>query len=78
MASTRENDPENVHNILGRVGGLAVVDIVGTIVGAVLFSRATGYNMPMTIAGAFVVGELAHFYFEQDTPITEKITAVLE
>lgn len=48
-----------------RIPGLDVAlwDVVGTIVGAVIVARVMRWPVAWTVAGAFVVGVVAHWAF---------------
>jgi multidrug resistance efflux pump len=59
------------HDLMGRIGPFAVVDIVGTIGAAYLISKAFKTNFIATTATLFVVGELVHVAFKVKTPVTE-------
>jgi len=56
---------EGVH--AARVGDAALFDVVGTLVGAYAAHRASGVPLVVSIVGALVAGEAAHWYFCVDT-----------
>ena len=58
------------HNALGRIGGLEVIDIVGTV-------AIAWWLLPSlrTVALALVLGEVVHLAMKIDTPITQRLTA---
>ena len=53
------------HDALGRVGGLAVIDIVGTV--AIAWWLRPSWR---TVALALVLGEVVHLAMNIHTPIT--------
>jgi hypothetical protein len=55
---------------MGRVAGLAVVDIAGTALIALLLSARFGLNPAYTVLGAFVLGEAVHLALGIRTPLT--------
>ena len=57
------------HNALGRIGGYAVVDLLGTAAIGVAVSRAARTPLLPTIAAAFVMGEVAHWALSVNTPL---------
>jgi len=61
------------HNILGKVGGIAVIDTVGTVIISAAIAKRLKWDVGKTILGAFVVGELAHLIFSANTPVTDLI-----
>jgi hypothetical protein len=60
------------HDLLGRVYGYAVIDIVGTIaIGYLLASRLQTPMVP-TIAATFLAGEVVHWAMGINTPLLEQ------
>ena len=57
------------HNSLGRIGGLAVADIVATIGVSALIAKKFKFSYRKTILGGFVVGEVTHLLLKIKTPI---------
>ena len=53
------------HNALGRIFGLAVVDILATI--------AVAWVLDIPIVLAFITGGVAHFIFGIKTPLNTKL-----
>lgn len=62
------------HNMLGRVGGFPVVDVLGTAVLGYGATRLTGYSPWTTIPAAFAVGHLAHFALDVTTVLNDGST----
>lgn len=60
----------NFHDILGRIGPFAVIDVVLTFVGGYALAFYMSWRILPTIIAAFVVGELVHLFFNIDTPFT--------
>lgn len=60
------------HESLGRVGGLASVDLLGTAAVAYWLGNDTTSRLKW-FGALFVIGEIAHFAFNQETPVTKKI-----
>ena len=60
-----------VHSI--RVFGLALVDILLTILGAYLISKAYEINFWYSLLGLFVLGEVLHYIFGTDTAFLRMI-----
>lgn len=58
------------HELLGRIHGYAVVDVLGTAAGGLLFSYATGLGPLKSIGLAFAAGEIAHVALQIPTPFT--------
>ena len=63
------------HDILGRVGGIAVIDVVGTVIISAGVAKACKWNVGKTIIGGFLVGELTHLALGKKTPITSLFMA---
>ena len=57
------------HELMGRVGGLAVIDIVGTV--AIAYLLHPSYK---TIVAALVLGELVHLALGVRTPIADRLS----
>jgi hypothetical protein len=57
------------HDLLGRVGGYAVIDVVGTF--AIAYGIARIWDAPVTptIVAAFVIGEITHWAMGINTPL---------
>lgn len=55
-----QTNKRNFHNILGRVGGLAVIDIVGTILVSFGVAKLLNLDVPLTIIFGFILGEVIH------------------
>lgn len=67
---------DNFHELLGRIAGFAVIDIVGTIAGVeillYLMSGRTTITRGLRIVGhifGFAAGILAHEIFQVETPL---------
>jgi hypothetical protein len=56
------------HELMGRVGGLALIDIVGTV--AIAYMLHPSYK---SIVLALIVGELVHLALGIRTPIVDKL-----
>jgi hypothetical protein len=66
------------HELMGRVGDFAVIDIAGTAVGGYLLAKYMNWNPFATVTGAFIVGEGVHYILKIDTPFLDKIDATLK
>ena len=55
------------HDLMGRVCGIAVIDVIGTLAGAIGVSYLTGWSYKYTIPGAFVLGHVAHQLTDTET-----------
>lgn len=55
------------------VFGIAIVDVVGTILGGWLFAYVFKYNVPITIFCAFVLGIIVHKLFCVNTTLNNFI-----
>lgn len=53
-------DNKNFHDLLGRAFGVALVDVMGTVVVALYVAKRFNYPILPTVAGAFVLGEAVH------------------
>ena len=62
---------KGVHSL--RVAGLALNDILMTIIGAVLTSYAFKIHLGLSLFSWFVVGELLHYGFGVDTAFLKMI-----
>lgn len=58
---------------MGRVYGLPVVDIVGTLAGAEILSRSTEYSRMIVYPLTFVAGEVAHWATGTETLVTKRV-----
>jgi hypothetical protein len=58
------------HEAMGRIGPIAVIDLVGTIAGALIFSKVTKISPWKTVPAALVLGEVAHVAAGVETPVT--------
>ena len=56
-----------------RIGGLALNDILMTIIGAVLTSYAYKINLGISLFSWFAVGEILHYGFGVDTAFLKMI-----
>lgn len=57
------------HDLLGRVYGYAVIDIVGTLGIAYLLANRLETPLAPTIAATFAAGELVHWAMGVNTPL---------
>jgi hypothetical protein len=57
------------HNALGRIGGYAVIDVLGTVALSYAFSSSARTPLLPTIAIGFVAGEVAHWALGVNTPL---------
>lgn len=57
------------HDSLGRIFGIAVIDIVGTLVIALLLRPKT-WSIAKLVLFSLALGELAHLAFGIQTPVT--------
>lgn len=67
------NDGSDFHDTMGRIGPLAVVDIVGTIVIAAIYAYYMEINVFLSIALFLIAGEIVHFILDVETPVTKFI-----
>ena len=58
---------------MGRVGGIAVIDVAATLLGAYVLSRYEEWDFVPTAAGLFVLGEVVHVALGIETPVTKYI-----
>ena len=58
---------------MGRVGGIAVIDVAATIIAAYLLSRYEEWNFVPTACGLFILGEVTHVLLGIQTPVTKYI-----
>lgn len=66
---------EGVHSI--RVMDVAAVDVVLTIMGAVVLARVFHWNVGWTLLGVFVLGVIMHRIFCVNTKINEMIFGIV-
>lgn len=64
-------DPDN-HDVMGRIGGLAVIDVLATATVAVLLGNDTPSRLKW-FGVLFVVGEIVHVVLKKETPITKRL-----
>lgn len=60
-----------------RIGNIAVVDLVGTILIAYIFSLLTKTNFIWCLIAFLIIGEILHIMFCVDTPVTRFIQSVV-
>lgn len=60
---------EGVHAI--RLFDIAVVDVIGTGVGAYALSKLTGWGFGTSFIGLFAIGQGFHYYFKVDSKFME-------
>lgn len=58
---------------MGRVYGIAVVDVVATLSASYVISKKMGYDFWKTTVSMFAVGELTHVVLGIKTPVTKHI-----
>lgn len=63
----------NFHDSLGRFFGIAVIDVVGTVVIAYLIAKYWNYSFLNVLIVLLVLGEAMHIAFDQSTPITRLV-----
>jgi hypothetical protein len=61
------------HELLGRLGGYAVIDVLGTAAFAYVGAQTWGTPLLPTIAGAFVLAEVVHWTFAINTPLLTQL-----
>ncbi len=69
----------NFHELMGRIYGLAIIDIVGTIVIVYLLSiymKWTTWDFLGILAYAFILGEVVHYALGIETPIIRHLAGV--
>jgi hypothetical protein len=64
------SEEKDFHDLMGRIGPLAVIDVVGTALIAFVGARFLGWNPWRTVAYAFVLGEAVHLALNLETPVT--------
>lgn len=62
---------EGVHSY--RIFDLAIVDIVGTIIGAYIIYKLTGYNFNKILISLFILGIILHKIFCVNTKLNSLI-----
>jgi hypothetical protein len=55
-----DDNNKDFHDLLGRAYGVALVDVMGTLVVALYVAKRFDYPILPTVAGAFVLGEAVH------------------
>ncbi len=65
----------NFHDFMGRIYGLAVIDIVGTVIIVYLLSAYMKWNFITLLIWAFIIGEVVHVIMGIETPITRHFVA---
>mmetsp|Transcript_23375 Transcript_23375/g.58329 ORF Transcript_23375/g.58329 Transcript_23375/m.58329 type:complete len:82 (-) Transcript_23375:310-555(-) len=65
------------HDALSRLGQLAVVDTLGTLLVAAVLARANGWAVLPAFAALLVAGEVVHVLAEVETPVTRALAARL-
>jgi hypothetical protein len=65
------------HDALGRLGQLAVVDTVGTLLFAAVVARANGWAALPAFVALLVAGEVVHVVAGVETPVTRALAARL-
>ena len=61
-----------------RIGGLAAMDIVGTLALGAVLSYVFSVNLLVMILIVFLVGEFLHYVMCVDTPIIKKIKSIMK
>ena len=56
-----------------KIGGIAVIDLIFTIVGAYFIHNYFKLNFIVTLVSLLIIGEIAHYLFCVDTPIINYI-----
>jgi hypothetical protein len=67
---------DRFHNSMGRLCGVALVDVVGMVIiagGVSQFVPQLKQHIGMTIVTSLVMGEFIHLLVRQETPITKLI-----
>jgi len=59
------------HDSMGRIGGVAVVDVAGTLLGAYFLARYYEWHYVPTACGLLVIGEVVHVALGIETPVTK-------
>ena len=54
-----------------RIFGLAFNDLIGTIIIAIIIAWYKGYSKIKTIINLLIIGEISHYLFCVETPITK-------
>ena len=52
--------------MLGRIAGVATVDVLATLLAGLVLSKATGVSPTLTVPGLFVVGHMTHMFSQQE------------
>ena len=55
------------------IGGIAIVDVILTLLGAWLIARSTGWNLGYTTLGLFILGIILHHVFCVQTTVSKLI-----
>jgi hypothetical protein len=69
------------HEILGRIGPFATIDIVGTVIPIYAISKYNGFSNKKTaffIIGGLIFAEFTHHLFGIETPVTKKVKELLK
>jgi hypothetical protein len=58
------------HDLLGRLDGFAVIDILGTVLAAYFTAPYMGISFPLALLIWFILGEALHVMLGISTPFT--------
>ena len=64
----------NFHDCLGRVSGIAVMDVCATVGASYIVSNRMNWSFWKTTLGMFVLGEGVHVVLGVKTPITKYLS----
>jgi len=65
---------DNFHELMGRIWGIAVIDVVGTILIAYAVSKYKDICFFKTLVMFLIFGEVVHIFLNIETPITKIVT----
>jgi hypothetical protein len=66
------------HESMGRIYGLAVIDVVGTVGIGVVAAGVLRMPLVLAVPLAFVAGEAAHYAFKVETPVLNRVLQGLQ
>jgi hypothetical protein len=66
------------HESMGRVYGLAVIDVVGTLGIGVVAAGVLGMPLVLAVPLTFAAGEAAHYAFKVETPVLNRVLQGLQ
>lgn len=64
------------HNILGRIGNIAIIDLLGTFGMSYVLSNINNDRVVNNFIYLFILGEFVHIVRKQETPIIKSLSTV--